>query len=209
MVGAVNMLIDLTEQKLASATQRGLSDELNHRVKNTLSTIQSLASQTMRSSRNEGAQEFESRLLTLSRVHDQLSRNAWEWADFLAIAQQTFAPLRGSANSNVQLSGPAVHLSPKCALALAMVLGELAANAEKHGALSTPAGTLSLTWRREGACLRVDWREEGGPAVAPPRRRGFGTRLLDRSIVGELRGAARIDYAPGGVHCTMDIPLPE
>ena len=209
LVGAVNMLIDLTEQKLASATQRGLSDELNHRVKNTLATIQSLASQTMRSSRSDGAQEFESRLLTLSRVHDQLSRNAWEWADFLAIAQQTFAPLRGSANSNVQLSGPAVHLSPKCALALAMVLRELAANAEKHGALSTPAGTLSLTWRREGACLHVDWREEGGPAVTPPRKRGFGTRLLDRSIVGDLRGAARIDYAPGGVHCTMDIPLPE
>lgn len=209
MIGAVNMLIDLTEQKLASATQRGLSDELNHRVKNTLATIQSLAAQTMRNSRNDGAQEFESRLLTLSRVHDQLSRNAWEWVDFSAVAEQTFGPLRGSANSNVRLDGPGVQLSPKSALALAMVLRELAANAAKYGALSTPAGTLSLTWRREGSALRIDWREEGGPVVTAPRKRGFGTRLLDRSIVGELRGAAQIDYAPGGVHCTMDIPLPE
>ena len=209
MIGAVNMLIDLTEQKRATAQQRGLSDELNHRVKNTLATIQALASQTMRSSRNQGAQEFEARLFTLSAVHDQLSRNAWEWADFAAVAEMTFAPLRGSANSNVRLDGPAVHLSPKSALALAMVLRELAANAGKYGALSTPAGSLSLAWRRYGGRLHIDWREEGGPAVNPPRKRGFGSRLLERSVVGELRGAAKIDYAAGGVHCTMDIPLPE
>ncbi len=209
LIGAVNMLLDLSEQKRADAQQRGLIDELNHRVKNTLATIQSLAAQTMRGTRDQGAKDFEARLLTLSRVHDQLSRHSWEWADFGTVAQQTFAPLRGSANSNVHLSGPDVHLSPKSALALAMVLHELAANAEKHGALSTPAGSLSLSWYVAPQRLHIDWREQGGPPVATPRKRGFGTRLLERSIAEELRGAAKIDYAAAGVHCTMEIPLPE
>lgn len=209
MIGAVNMLIDLTEQKHASAQQRGLIDELNHRVKNTLATIQALAAQTMRGAKSEGAQDFEARLLTLSRVHDQLSRHSWEWADFAIIAQQTFAPLRGSANSNAHLIGPSVPLSPKTALALAMVLRELAANAEKYGALSTPAGSLTLAWHVADGRLLLDWQEQGGPAVGKPRKRGFGTRLLERSIAEELRGAARIDYAAAGVHCTMEIPLPE
>ncbi len=209
MIGAVNMLIDLTEQKHAGAQQRGLIDELNHRVKNTLATIQSLAAQTMRGSRQEGAKEFEARLLALSRVHDQLTRHNWEWADFALVAKQTFAPLRGSANSAVHLTGPSVHLSPKSALALAMVLHELVANAEKHGALSTPAGSVRLTWQVEGRKLLVDWREQGGPPVGQPRKRGFGSRLLERSLAAELSGAARIDYAPAGVQCTMEIPLPE
>ena len=171
MIGAVNMLIDLSEQKRASAQQRGLIDELNHRVKNTLATIQSLAAQTLRGTRDQGTKDFEGRLLTLSRVHDQLSRHSWEWADFETVAQQTFAPLRGSANSNVHLSGPSVHLSPKTALALAMVLHELAANAEKHGALSTPAGSLALSWYVASQRLHIDWREQGGPPVAKPRKR--------------------------------------
>ncbi len=209
MIGAVNMLIDLTAQKQADAQQRGLIDELNHRVKNTLATIQALAAQTMRGTASHGAQEFEARLLTLSRVHDQLSRNAWEWADFTTIAQQAFVLLRGSANSNVKLDGPIVRLSPNSALALAMVLHELAANAARHGALSTPAGSLKLSWRVEGRRLHIDWREQDGPAVSPPRKRGFGTRLLERSIVEELRGTARIDYPAAGVRCAMEIPLPE
>jgi PAS domain S-box-containing protein len=208
MIGAVNMLIDLTEQKRATAQQRGLIDELNHRVKNTLATIQSLAAQTMRGAKDQGAKDFEARLMTLSRVHDQLTRQSWEWADFATIVQQTFAPLRGSANSNAHLHGPSVRLSPKIALALAMVLCELAANAEKYGALSTPAGSLTVSWHVAAGRLLIDWRELGGPAVAPPKKRGFGTRLLERSIAEELRGAAHIDYAAAGVHCTMEIPLP-
>ncbi|HXC54078.1 MAG TPA: HWE histidine kinase domain-containing protein [Rhizomicrobium sp.] len=209
LIGGVNMLIDLSAQKRADAQQRGLIDELNHRVKNTLATIQSLAAQTMRGSTEPGDRAFESRLLALSRVHDQLTRHAWEWADFAIIAQQSFVPLRGSANSAVKLHGPSVRLQPKAALALAMVLHELAANAGRHGALSTPAGSVSLDWRVDGKRLLVDWRERGGPAVAPPAKRGFGTRLLERSVAEELRGAAQLDYAAAGVHCTMEIPLPE
>jgi PAS domain S-box-containing protein len=208
VIGGVNMLIDLSEQKRAMAQQRGLLDELNHRVKNTLATIQSLATQTMRGTAGPEAQAFEARLLTLSRVHDQLSRHSWEWADFGIIAAETFAPLRGSAGNRIRLDGPEVHLKPKSALAVAMVLHELAANAERHGALSTPAGSLALHWNVENGRLTIDWREEGGPAVCPPRKRGFGTKLLERSIVEELKGAAKTDYDAGGLHCTMEIPLP-
>ncbi|MEJ0025702.1 MAG: HWE histidine kinase domain-containing protein [Rhizomicrobium sp.] len=207
LIGGVNMLIDLTGQKRADAQQRGLIDELNHRVKNTLATIQSLAAQTMRGPHGDG--EFEGRLLSLSRVHDQLTRNAWEWADLAAIAGDTFRPLRGSANSHVAIEGPSVKLKPRIALAMGMVLHELACNAMRHGALSTPAGTVALRWRVEGRMLLVDWREEGGPAVAAPRKRGFGTRLLERSIAHELGGRPTIAFSAAGVHCTMEIPLPE
>lgn len=205
MVGGVNMLIDLSDRKHAEAQQRGLIDELNHRVKNTLATIQSLAAQTLRG----GDGEFEGRLLALSRVHDQLTRHAWEWADLAAIANDIFAPSRGSVNSHVAIEGPGVHLKPRMALAMGMVLHELACNARKHGALSTPAGSVALSWRIDGKILHVDWREQGGPAVAAPKKRGFGTRLLERSIAHELGGRPAIAFSPQGVHCTMEIPLPE
>ena len=203
LIGGVNMLIDLTEQKRADAQQRGLIDELNHRVKNTLATIQSLAAQTLRG----GDGEFEGRLLALSRVHDQLTRNAWEWADLAAIARDTVLP--GVANGRVRIEGPSVRLTPRIALAMGMVLHELASNASRHGALSTPAGSVALAWRVDGQILHVDWREEGGPAVAPPTRRGFGTRLVERSVANELGGHPSIAFSAAGVHCTMEIPLPE
>ena len=203
LIGGVNMLIDLSEQKRADSQQRGLIDELNHRVKNTLATIQSLAAQTLRGVDSA----FEGRLLALSRVHDQLTRNAWEWADLAAIVGDIFAPLCGS--ERIAISGPSVRLKPKAALALGMVLHELASNAKRHGALSAPGGAVALSWRRDGDTLHVDWRETGGPAAVAPKKRGFGTRLLERSIAHELGGRPTIAFSPQGVHCTMDIPLPE
>jgi two-component sensor histidine kinase len=207
MIGAVNMLIDLSEQKQAMAQQRGLIDELNHRVKNTLATIQSLAAQTMRESRNVGERNFEARLMALSRVHDQLTRHRWEWADFAVIAHDTFAERRAAVDARVHLQGPSVRLSARAALAVAMVLHELAGNAERYGALSTATGTMSLDWRVESKQLLVDWQEQGGPAVTVPHKRGFGARLLERSIAHELGGRSKLEFAPGGVHCAMEIPL--
>ncbi|MBV9542053.1 MAG: PAS domain S-box protein [Alphaproteobacteria bacterium] len=208
LVGAVNMLIDLTEQKRANAAQQRMIAELNHRVKNTLATIQSLAAQTKRGSANGGDKEFESRLLALSKVHDQLTRHSWEWADFAIIANDTFACYRGSANSNVHLRGPSQKLDSRSALATAMVLHELASNSAKHGALSTPAGSVDLAWDVDGRTLMVHWQETGGPIVVTPRKRGFGLRLLERSIAHELGGRPKIEFAPSGVRCTMEIPLP-
>lgn len=209
LVGAVNMLLDLTDRKRADSQQRGLIDELNHRVKNTLATIQSLAAQTMRGSKYLSDNEFEGRLLALSRVHDQLSRHAWEWADFAIIANETFTPLRGSTNSNVRLHGPSLRLNSKIALAVGMVLHELASNAVRHGALSKPAGAVELDWHTDGKTLYVDWQEFGGPHVVTPRSRGFGLRFMERSIAHELGGESVVEFLPDGVHCTMAIPLPE
>jgi two-component sensor histidine kinase len=206
MIGAVNMMLDLSKEKRADAQQRGLIDELNHRVKNTLATIQSLAAQTFRGV--EGDSRFEGRLLALSRVHDQLSRNAWEWADLWTIADDTFARLRNASGAVATVEGPAVHLKPRAALAVGMVLHELACNAERHGALSTPKGKVGLVWRVEDDRLTIDWREENGPSVVAPKKRGFGLRLVERAIAHELGGRPTIAFDGKGVHCTMEIPLP-
>jgi PAS domain S-box-containing protein len=208
LIGAVNMLIDLTEQKRADAKQKNLIDELNHRVKNTLATIQSLAAQTMRD-KDGDEREFEGRLLALSRVHDQLTRQAWEWADFEQIARDTFVPYGGAGSGRVTISGPSVRLNSRTSLALAMVLHELANNAAQHGALSASDGHVTLAWQTAGGKLLIDWRETGGPAVTLPKRRGFGARLVERAVAHELGGRPVLDYQPTGVHCTMEIPLPE
>ncbi|HJW39594.1 MAG TPA: HWE histidine kinase domain-containing protein [Rhizomicrobium sp.] len=206
LIGGVNMLIDLSNQKRADAQQRGLIDELNHRVKNTLATIQSLAAQTMRGAPGEDA--FQGRLLSLSRLHDQLSRNLWEWVDLDAIARDTFARLRAPVSGQVTIEGRSVHLQPRAALGIGMVLHELASNTVKHGALSSAAGSVELSWRNVDSRLFIDWREKGGPAAVAPKRRGFGTRLLERAIAHELGGKTTIEFSATGVHCTMEIPLP-
>jgi len=207
LIGAVNMLIDLTERKHADAKQKSLIDELNHRVKNTLATIQSLAAQTMRD-RDGDEREFERRLLALSRVHDQLTRQAWEWADLGQIARDSFASYGGAGSGRVTIDGPPVRLNSRTALALAMVLHELANNASQHGALSTADGHVTLSWSAESQKLLIDWREVGGPEVTLPKRRGFGARLVERAVAHELGGRPTLDYQPTGVHCTMEIPLP-
>ena len=167
----------------AAQRRRKRSEEnqrlLNHRVKNTLTTVQSIASQTLRNAptTQEAREALEGRLLALSGAH---------------------------------VSGPEVRLPPRMALALAMVLQELATNAVKYGALSNPTGEIRLTWRVEGkAPARIHLRSEesGGPPVQAPSRRGFGTRLIERSLAQDLDGDVRIEFAPSGVTCTVDAPI--
>ena len=206
LIGGVNMLLDISEAKRAHAEQRGLIDELNHRVKNTLATIQSLATQTLRGAHGVDEREFEGRLLALSRVHDQLTRNAWAWADLETIVRGTLAR---TPATHLHIGGPSVRLTSRIALALGMVLHELASNAARHGALSTVSGSVALTWTLESGKLILDWQEKGGPPVVAPRKRGFGTRLLERAVAHELGGCPVLQFYQGGVHCTMEIPLPE
>lgn len=212
VVGASKVGRDITERKIAEERQQTLVNELNHRVKNTLATVQSLASQTLRSGgvSENTRNEFEARLLALSKAHDQLTRGNWEHADFATIVSDVFEPYRRT-NSGVTLSGEAVKLNAQTALTLAMILHELATNAAKYGALSQPTGTLSVSWKiTNGAAparLAIDWQEKGGPAVTPPVRRGFGSRLLERGITSELRGSARSTFDPAGFRCTMEIPV--
>jgi two-component sensor histidine kinase len=214
LVGAVNMLVDISERKEAESRQIGLVNELNHRVKNTLATVQSLATQTMRGSAvgEDVRSAFEARLLALSRAHDQLSRAGWQAADLGSILEVTLAPYRNGTGKRIRLGDDRVQLPPQAALTLAMVFHELAANAAKYGSLTAPDGALDVTWAvadEDGTPrLRFDWLESGGPKVEAPKRSGFGMKLAERSVTRALGGSIDIAFDPRGVRCTMDIPLP-
>ncbi|MFC1459517.1 PAS domain S-box protein [Microvirga arabica] len=205
--------IDITDVKAAEEHQQLLINELNHRVKNTLATVQSIASQTLRNAPTaEAAREaFESRLLALSRTHDVLTRENWEGAFLREIVAQALEPYRSYGEERLHWSGPKLRLSPRMALALAMALQELATNAVKYGALSDTAGRLDIGWsvdRKAGEpYLHLKWQESGGPPVQAPARRGFGTRLIERSLAQELNGEVRILFEPTGVVCVVEAPL--
>ncbi len=204
---------DITDQKRAEEHQRLLINELNHRVKNTLTTVQSIASQTLRnaSSLGEARQAFEERLFALSRAHDVLTRENWDGADLYEIVAQAVEPYSNRGEDRLHLGGPHVRLPPRMALALAMALQELATNAVKYGALSNTIGEIRISWTVDGtsdlARLRLQWREAAGPPVQAPTRRGFGTRLIERSLAQDLDGSVHIDFPPTGIICTVDAPL--
>ena len=205
--------VDITDAKLADARQQLLINELNHRVKNTLATVQSIASQTLRNAASlpDAKEAFEARLMALARAHDVLTRESWEGASLRDIVGQALEPYAGQGKQAFQVDGPEVRLSPRKALALALALQELATNAAKYGALSTTTGCVRISWALaeggEQTRLRLRWEEAGGPPVAEPTRRGFGTRLLERGLAQDLGGTVEIAVTPGGVVCTLDAPV--
>jgi PAS domain S-box-containing protein len=210
LIGAINMLVDITERKQAENRQRLLIDELNHRVKNTLATVQSLAAQTARhaDSLEDFSSRFEARLLALSRAHDLLTRRHWEGASLGSLIQEILTATTGNAGPKVEVDGPIVDLDARTALSLTMVLNELATNAIKYGALSSEVGKLSVTWGLEEVSgvlprLLLEWRERGGPPVSPPARRGVGTRLMERAVERDLGGHFDFAFEPSGVVCRM------
>jgi two-component sensor histidine kinase len=205
---------DITERKEAEERQKLLIDELNHRVKNTLATVQSLATQTARGTHSPGEfrRAFEGRLIALSQAHDQLTRRHWKNADLRDIVEAATAPHLARSQDQMMIAGEPVTVTPRVALTLALGLHELTTNATKYGALSVPAGRVEVTWQIERRApqppaLRIEWRERGGPAVVPPKQQGFGTRFVEGSVASELQGKAHIEYAPDGLVCTMEIPL--
>ena len=208
----VRIVQDITEGKLAEQRQKLLIDELNHRVKNTLATVQSLASQTARNapSPRDFRESFEGRLIALSKAHDQLTMHHWESADLRNLLSAGFAPYDVGPDK-VVLRGEDVMLRPRAVLTLAMTFHELITNAAKYGALSGPTGRVEIHWQlardeHGRTLLRIDWREEDGPPVAEPVRRGFGSRLIEGGIAAELGGSARLVHAPEGLRCEVLIP---
>lgn len=202
---------DVTDRVRAERQQALLVAELNHRVKNALATVQSIAAQTLRTSPDPAAFRiaFESRLMALAATHDLLTASSWRGAqlrDVLLVELEPHGPER------YELDGPDVALGPNQALSLGLVFHELATNAAKYGALSTPHGCVRVSWRTveaaNGQALELAWTERGGPAVTPPARRGFGSRLIERSLQGEIGGSATLEFAEGGVVCRVMAPLP-
>jgi len=208
----VRVVQDITERKAAEQRAKLLIDELNHRVKNTLATVQSLASQTARAAPTPASfrESFEGRLVALSKAHDQLTMHHWESADLRELLRAGFAPYHGGAE-RVVMRGEDVVLRPRAALTLAMTFHELITNAAKYGALSAPGGRVEMRWQIVEAdgmpTLHVEWREQGGPPVAPPARRSFGTRLIESGVKAELGGRVEIAFAREGLRCDLDIPL--
>lgn len=208
----LRVLQDVTERRLADERQRTLIEELNHRVKNIIGTVQSLAVHTLR----EGdvpapvRRSFDARLIALARVHEQLTGSDWQSADLGVMIEDIFAPYRG-AMSEIRLAGRPLRIQPQAAVTLALVLHELATNAAKYGAMSVPGGVLDVFWRIEGmggeAVLIVDWTESNGPEVVPPSQRGFGSRLLELGIAQQLKGAVETHFEPAGFRCRMNIPV--
>jgi two-component sensor histidine kinase len=203
------MNIDITERKRAELRQQLLMDELNHRVKNTLATVQSIAAQLLKGTPDVEA--FDGRLVALSRTHDLLMRDSWEGASLRDLLLQEFAPYRSEEGTRFVVEGPDLGLNPKAALTLGMAFHELATNAAKYGALSKPAGQVRVTWdvlRASGPpALRLKWMETGGPPVQKREHKGFGSSLIERGVPLELEGEVRVDFDPSGLICTMEIPL--
>jgi two-component sensor histidine kinase len=186
--------------------------ELNHRVKNTLATVQSIAAQSLTGAADRQSREaFDSRLVALARTHDVLANDGWEGAPLRDLLLQELKPYQSEDGTRAVVEGPDVGLKPKAALALGMAFHELATNASKYGALSNSAGQVRVTWNVQSSSesvLRLTWAESGGPKVTRNGRKGFGSKLIERGLALELNGSVRLDLAPCGLVCTMEIPLP-
>ena len=207
----VGATVDITERKRAELHLRLMVNELNHRVKNTLATIQAIAAQTFHAARSlpQAQEAFSARIIALAEAHDILTRENWEGAELEDVLDR-LRNLHGSPEC-FTFSGPPVWLSPRMALSLSMALHELGTNAAKYGALSVPSGRVRIDWTvtpgPDAPRLALTWTESGGPPVTVPTRRGFGSRLIERGLTAELSGEARIDFAPEGVICRIEAGL--
>jgi PAS domain S-box-containing protein len=205
---------DVTERKTAEQQRELLLNELNHRVKNTLATVQSIAAQTARgaSSLEEFRKAFEARLLAISKTHNLLTESEWQGAELHDILSDEAAAYRnGDGKARVRLEGEPVMLPAKTALVAGMVFHEMLTNAAKYGALSRPAGRVEVGWRVDrranGGEVHLNWVERGGPPVEPRKTRGFGSRLIERGLEQEAGGRVKFEFAPDGLRCEMCIPL--
>jgi len=197
---------DISKIKEAEEHQRLLVSELSHRVKNTLATIQSIARYTFKSDADPASmkQSFDARILSLSRAHELLTEQSWAGAELKEIVARAIEPF---SPERFEVEGPSIQMPTRKALALAMGLHELSTNAVKHGALATPAGRVQLAWRLADDTLTLNWRERGGGPVSAPKRRGFGSLLLEQAVASDLGGTTKLEYLPDGVRWEAVAPL--
>src|SRR5579871_3841908 len=212
VVGASKVARDITQQKRAQEVQTLLLQELSHRVKNTLATVQSIAHQTLRNAEHpyDFATAFSGRIQALAKAHTLLTQNTWQGTQMAELVRDQIT-LGSSDDERVSCSGPALLLDPQTALHLALVLHELATNARKYGSLSVPQGRLSVEWSVESNGTHwghLHWKERGGPEVLAPSEFGFGTTLIEQSLRSD-GGTGSIRYEADGVSCHIKFPLRE
>ncbi len=211
--GSLVTFVDVTSVVRAEVHQRLLVDELNHRVKNMLTVVISLASNTVARSASleEFSEVFLGRIEALNASYGLLSREGWSPVPLRDVLLQEVTPFMTGDKSNVRLNGPPVALPPRVALVLGIAFHELTTNAVKYGALSVQEGCVVVTWSVTSDTAReellIDWVEQGGPTVTPPARSGFGMSLIERSIAHDLSGEAKLEFLPSGVRAHLRAPL--
>ncbi|HEX4079477.1 MAG TPA: PAS domain S-box protein [Rhizomicrobium sp.] len=212
IVAASKVARNITDWKKAEAQRNLMVAELNHRVKNTLATVISIARQSFAGAEfGEARNAFDARIRGLAQTHSRLAQADWTSVSLNALFADEFAPYLRDGDRNVALSGPEVELSPKCALTLGLAIHELATNAAKYGGLSSDGGNVHVSWSVDprDRSLDIAWAENGGPHVSPPLRTGFGRLLLERALVADLKSQVRLDFDPRGLRCSLRIPAPQ
>jgi PAS domain S-box-containing protein len=212
----IGVCMDVTERKQNEERQKLLLDELNHRVKNMLAVVQSIAGQTLRDTPDPAAfkDAFSARLAALARAHSLLTKELWQGASLRDIVATALAPFGAEGREAISIAGPAVLIRPNAAVTLSLVLHELATNAAKHGALGAPRGKVGATWTRTGpqpgqpAWVELVWSERGGPSVKTPEKQGFGSRLIAASA-DQLGGEVSTRHDAAGTETRFRFPLPD
>jgi PAS domain S-box-containing protein len=204
LIGYGTVTRDFSDRKRAEDDMRLMNGELAHRLKNVLAVVQSIAAQTLRTAPDieTASHDLGARLVALGAATDVLTGSSWRSADLCEVATRALAP-HGVIGERILLDGPSVTLKPEVTVAFALALHELATNAAKYGALSNTTGMVTLTWHVTGTgndgTLSITWREQGGPLVSPPQRKGFGSILIERSLRSYFKGKAETDYRPEGL----------
>jgi two-component sensor histidine kinase len=202
--------VDAEERDAADKLQKLIVGELHHRIKNNLATVSAIASQSFRTTTSieHGQKAMEGRLLALSRAHDLLTQVSWSNASLTRTVSAATEPFDSQGKRRFHFNGPDIIVASSAVIALAMTLNELCTNTMKFGALSTPAGSVEVTWtiddEKQRLCLT--WTERGGPPVQPPTRRSFGTRMME-SLGQQLNGQVQLSYDPSGFVYSLDVPL--
>jgi PAS domain S-box-containing protein len=208
IVGAVNCFQDITERKRSEAQIIELAREAEHRTKNILSTVLATVRLSYSDTSDDLKQLIEGRINALAKVHGLFVQSRWAGAELRTLATQELLPYRGETEARVRIDGPPVMLEPNTAQTIAVSLHELATNAAKYGSLSAADGRVEIAWSRTAdGRLGLRWIEAGGPTVTPPTHRGFGTRILENIIAGQLKGEVRFDWRDEGLTCEIILPL--
>jgi PAS domain S-box-containing protein len=205
VVGAVNMLVDITHRKQAEERLKLLSSEVDHRANNLLAVVQATVRLTSADTVEAFKTVLQGRIRALARAHTLLAQSRWEGADLHALVAEELEPYVGGATPRVWISGPAHPLDPRSAQCMAMAVHELATNAAKYGSLAKPGGQVQIHWGYEGDDLLFHWTEVGGAPVVTPGRTGVGTTVMQRAI-RQLDGRLRLDWRPEGLACEVAVP---
>ncbi len=206
--GVIGTAVDLTERRRHEQSLRVVMRELTHRSKNLLAVVQAMARKTASAAPDTETfvRDFSSRLRAIAAAHDLLVAESWSGADLRGLLAASLSQSIDPEGPGVRVEGPDLKLAPDAAQMLALAFHELTMNAVKHGSLRDPGGRIVIDWHRDGDEVRLRWREEGGPPVAPPERSGFGRVLLERLVGASLGGTVSLDFRPDGLVCALAFP---